>query len=390
MRTGAQALKQIRNAAVEYFNPLHNAPLNVIEEFEAWDKPSRMIQIRFITLLTGFLYVVCSLIEHTILSGEALAFATMLHLYFLPPLLFMISVMSMYRKLYKAMILVLAVSPVLADIGNLYLVESLRNSPIYLSEAYSSEVYLIIIWIFAISGLRIFYALISAFMCAVLTLGYQMYFFTPKEVFYLHQLWIGTAFSLGIVSAMILEKNNKRLFIDAQQLEQLASTDKLSGLYNRMKIESFCEIEIERSSLYNETFSVILIDVDYFKEINDTYGHNIGDSVIKNISKILQDSIRRIDYVGRWGGEEFVIILPKTTMKEAFDIAEEIRLRVMHNNFSPADHVTISAGIAQYRSGDTTEKIIQRSDEELYKAKEGGRNQIQMDDTPFFFEMYTH
>ena len=381
-------MKQIRNAVVEYFDPLHNAPLHVKEEFETWDKPSRMIQIRFIALLTGLLYVTVSYVDHEILSFDALTFATLIHLYFLPSLLFMISAMSMSQKLYKPMIFVLVVAPVIANIGNLYLVELLRTSPIYLSEGYTPEVYLIIIWIFTLSGLRIAYALISSLMCVALTFGYQFYFLIPKEIFYLHQFWIFSSFSFGVVSALILEKNNKRIFLDAQQLEQLATTDKLSGLYNRMKIESYCEIEIERSRLYNETFSVILIDVDYFKEVNDTYGHNIGDRVIENISKILRESVRSIDYVGRWGGEEFLIILPKTTMKEAFNIAEEIRLSVMQNNFSPADHVTISAGIAQYETGDTTEKIIQRSDEELYKAKEGGRNQVQMNETPFFFEMY--
>lgn len=376
--------------SIAYFDPLKDEPLSLKKEFERWDKPAQTIQIRFITLLTSLLYIIASYIDHVVLSDEALSFATLMHLYFLPLLLFLISAMTYSQKLYKPMIFLLTVAPVLANMGNLYLVELLRTSPIYLSESYSSEVYLIIIWIFALSGLRICYALISALMCVSLTLGYQIYFFIPIEIFYLHQLWMFSAFSFGVLSALILAKNNKRIFLDAKQLERLAATDKLSGLYNRMKIESYCEMEIERSKLYNETFSLILIDIDYFKEINDAYGHNTGDAVIKNISKILQESVRRIDYVGRWGGEEFLILLPKTTAQEAFDIAENIRTIIMQNDFSPVDSVTISAGIAEYLSGDTTDKIVQRADEGLYKAKRGGRNQTQLHDIPFFFEMYTH
>jgi diguanylate cyclase (GGDEF)-like protein len=370
--------KLIRKVVV-YFDPLlENESLNLKKEFEAWDKPARMIQIRILSFLTGLLYIVASYIERDILSSDTLSFATSLHFYFLPPLLFFISAMTFFRTLYTPMILILAVSPVLANIGNLYLSELLRSSPIYLSELYSTEVYLIIIWIFAISGLRFSYAIVSASICFILTLGYQVYSLMPKEIFYLHQLWMFSAFSFGVMTALILEKNNKRIFLDARKLEQLATIDKLSGLYNRMKIENYCEMEIDKVKRYNEVFSVILIDIDYFKEINDDYGHNIGDRVISSISKILQSSIRRVDYVGRWGGEEFLILLPKTTAQQAFQIAEKIRITIMEEDFSPAQNITISAGITEYMQGDTTEKIIQRADEELYKAKESGRNQIQI------------
>jgi diguanylate cyclase (GGDEF)-like protein len=370
--------KLIRKVVV-YFDPLlENESLNLKKEFEAWDKPARMIQIRILSFLTGLLYIVASYIERDILSSDTLSFATSLHFYFLPPLLFFISAMTFFRTLYTPMILILAVSPVLANIGNLYLSELLRSSPIYLSELYSTEVYLIIIWIFAISGLRFSYAIVSASICFILTLGYQVYSLMTKEIFYLHQLWMFSAFSFGVMTALILEKNNKRIFLDARKLEQLATIDKLSGLYNRMKIENYCEMEIDKVKRYNEVFSVILIDIDYFKEINDDYGHNIGDRVISSISKILQSSIRRVDYVGRWGGEEFLILLPKTTAQQAFQIAEKIRITIMEEDFSPAQNITISAGITEYMQGDTTEKIIQRADEELYKAKESGRNQIQI------------
>lgn len=212
---------------VAYFDPLESESLTLKKEFEAWSRPARMIQIRFISLLTGFLYIIFALIEHKVLSLNALDFAVFIHLYFLPPLLFLISAMTITQRLYKPIIFLLAIAPVLANLANLYLVELLRTSPIYLSEAYSSEVYLIVIWIFALSGLRFSHAFISAFACFAMTFGFQIFFSIPDEIFYLHQLWMFAAFSFGAMSALILEKNNKQIFLDAQQLERFLEKETL-------------------------------------------------------------------------------------------------------------------------------------------------------------------
>lgn len=208
-------------SAVAYFDPLYNKSSMLRDEFEEWHKPARILQIRFIALLTGLLYILYSCIEDWILTREAHAFSSFMHFYFLPPLLLLISAMTFNQRLYKPMILILAVAPVLANLGNLYLVELLRTSPIYLSEAYSSEVYLIVIWIFALSGLRFTHAFISAFACFAMTFVFQIFFPVPDEIFYLHQLWMFAAFSFGVMSALIMEKNNKRIFLDARRLKRL-------------------------------------------------------------------------------------------------------------------------------------------------------------------------
>lgn len=210
---------------VAYFDPLENKSSTLKKEFEAWRRPARMIQIRFISFLTGFLYIIFALIEHKVLSMNVLDFAVLIHLYFLPPLLFVISAMTITQRLYKPIIFLLAIAPVLANLANLYLVELLRTSPIYLSESYSSEVYLIVIWIFALSGLRFSHAFISAFACFAMTFGFQVFFPIPDEIFYLHQLWMFAAFSFGMMSALILEKNSKQIFLDARQLEQLLNKE---------------------------------------------------------------------------------------------------------------------------------------------------------------------
>ncbi|MBD3790478.1 MAG: GGDEF domain-containing protein [Campylobacterales bacterium] len=142
----------------------------------------------------------------------------------------------------------------------------------------------------------------------------------------------------------------------------MATIDQLSGLHNRMKIESLCNLELERAKRYRETFSVILIDIDRFKSINDIYGHNAGDMVIRALSCILLQSVRSIDEVGRWGGEEFLILfLPNTKIAQAYAIAEKIRINILNNDFGLDQVVTISTGVAQYEDSETIEKIVQQA-----------------------------
>ncbi|MBN2870529.1 MAG: GGDEF domain-containing protein [Campylobacterales bacterium] len=351
-------------------DPLYHESRDVKQAFREWDKDSRTVQIRSVTFLTALLYIIFSFIDREILTGEALSFAMTLHLYFLPPLLFLISAMTYAPKLYRIMTLLLALAPLLANLGNLYLS---GMSP-RLAEIYSPEIYLSIIWMFAISGLRFLHALISASVAVAASVAYHLSFDVPDPLFHLHLLWISSAYSFGVLSALILDRTNKRIFMDARELEHLATTDKLSGLYNRMKIESFCVAEIERAKRYQEDFSIILLDIDYFKTVNDIYGHNAGDRVIENLSKIMTESVRSVDKVGRWGGEEFLILLPETSLDKGFAVAEHLRIRISEGDFSPVPQVRISAGVTAYRNGDTVEKMVQRADEGLYRAKEGGRN----------------
>ncbi|TAE57761.1 MAG: diguanylate cyclase [Nostocales cyanobacterium] len=165
-----------------------------------------------------------------------------------------------------------------------------------------------------------------------------------------------------------------------QELERLANTDSLTGIWNRRHLFIIGTQEFNRSQRYNLSFSVLLIDIDHFKKINDTYGHNIGDEVIIFMTKIVNNNLRQPDCFGRFGGEEFVILLPETDADEGFIVAERIRNSIQNQYLEVADQkvsITISIGISSYCLGDKNiDAIIQRADQALYQAKNQGRNQV--------------
>ena len=161
-----------------------------------------------------------------------------------------------------------------------------------------------------------------------------------------------------------------------KKFEYLSQTDQLTGLYNRHKLHEVFTSEINRSNRFEEIFGIILLDIDLFKNVNDTYGHNIGDLVLKEISNILKDNIRVSDTLGRWGGEEFLIVIPQIDIEGAKILAEKLRKEIENHHFSTAGKLTASFGLAYYRKGDDENSIVKRADEALYKAKELGRNTI--------------
>jgi diguanylate cyclase (GGDEF)-like protein len=159
-----------------------------------------------------------------------------------------------------------------------------------------------------------------------------------------------------------------------KKLELMSLTDQLTGLYNRHKLHQVFTSEINRSNRFEEIFGIILLDLDLFKNVNDNYGHDVGDLVLKEISQILKDNIRISDTLGRWGGEEFLIILPQIDLEGAVVLAQKLRKEIENHQFSIVGKMTASFGIAYYRKGDDENSIIKRADEALYKAKEMGRN----------------
>lgn len=162
----------------------------------------------------------------------------------------------------------------------------------------------------------------------------------------------------------------------AEEIKRLSEEDYLTALYNRRKIHDVIEKEIIRSKRYDSAFSVILLDVDNFKTINDEYGHTIGDKVLVKFSKILRQTIRESDVAGRWGGEEFLIICPETTINGASSLAEKLRAEIEKSDFENVGNVTSSFGVASMKHDDSLQRLIQRADEVLYAAKNAGKNRV--------------
>ena len=161
-----------------------------------------------------------------------------------------------------------------------------------------------------------------------------------------------------------------------KKLKKLATIDSLTEIYNRYKIDDEIKVNIARYERYKEPFSVLMFDIDHFKVINDTYGHDVGDRVLKNLSKTVSKNIRVTDKVGRWGGEEFVVILENTTTKEASIVAEKLRKIIETDELEENSKITVSIGVAQYVPPQSREDLIKKVDEALYMAKEKGRNQV--------------
>lgn len=170
-----------------------------------------------------------------------------------------------------------------------------------------------------------------------------------------------------------LSKYNKKLLY-------LSQTDILTKLYNRTKIDQALNIEMERAKRTQSNFAVLLLDVDFFKKVNDTFGHPVGDAVLIQLAKIAKQSIRSYDIIGRWGGEEFLVLCPQSSEKEVEQVALRIRKNIRDAHFSTNEIHTVSIGVAMMKQDDTPHTLVSRADKALYRAKDEGRDRVILED----------
>lgn len=162
-----------------------------------------------------------------------------------------------------------------------------------------------------------------------------------------------------------------------EKLKRLTITDNLTQIYNRMKLDSELEQQANLYQRYQQSFSIMIIDIDHFKQVNDQYGHQSGDVVLVEFTQVIQKHIRKTDIFGRWGGEEFMLIIPNTDIHKALIQAEKLRLLVAKHNFKVLGHLTASFGVAQFdEENNTIQKLISKADKALYEAKNQGRNRV--------------
>jgi diguanylate cyclase (GGDEF)-like protein/PAS domain S-box-containing protein len=161
-----------------------------------------------------------------------------------------------------------------------------------------------------------------------------------------------------------------------EKLEILSLTDPLTKAYNRRYMTEKLEEEIERAKRNNSTFSIIMVDIDHFKRINDNFGHNMGDLVLQKVTEMIKNRIRKIDVLARWGGEEFLILLLDTPVDKAVVLAEELRQKLSLMEIPKVQAVTASFGVAGYCPGDNIDTLVKKADDMMYKAKREGRNKV--------------
>ncbi|MDD5203708.1 MAG: diguanylate cyclase, partial [Sulfurimonas sp.] len=160
----------------------------------------------------------------------------------------------------------------------------------------------------------------------------------------------------------------------SKEYEMMATFDSLTGLYNRYKFGELYLTSYKSMIQRENNLSLILIDIDYFKKVNDTYGHNMGDTVLRKIANKVLQTLRNNDIVCRWGGEEFVVLMPTVGLIQALSLAESIRLNIENLVIDTVGHVTISLGVSEVVRGDSMNDVIYRADQALYLAKKSGRN----------------
>jgi two-component system cell cycle response regulator len=169
----------------------------------------------------------------------------------------------------------------------------------------------------------------------------------------------------------------KALLASNRRLEELARTDPLTGIGNRRSFDAELASRFEHARRYNRPLTLVMIDIDHFKEVNDTFGHQAGDEVLQRIARVLERTTRQSDFVARFGGEEFVVLLPETPLLEGLQVAEKIRAAVAAEDLPT--RVTVSAGVATLPQPhiDSPDALVAAADAALYRAKESGRNRVE-------------
>ena len=207
--------------------------------------------------------------------------------------------------------------------------------------------------------------------------------------------WLGFSISMSAFSYTGAELSRLRRRVSLQNrdlrqalgtIQELAITDELTGLYNRRHVLGILDYQKSLADRGNHTFALAFADLDLFKEVNDKYGHQAGDEVLKRFAEIARNCIRDVDYLARFGGEEFILVLVQASLPKAFIVAERIRSQVEAEDFTiqagASIRVTVSLGVTQYHPADSIEAVLARADQALYMAKKQGRNRVMTVSTP--------
>jgi len=341
----------------------------VLSDYYQWEESSRVNHIGIISLSMPFLYILSTMIEKSSwVSIEVQELMFQLHIFLISPIWICVGCFTLlYRS--KWSMLVMSCVPVINAVCHSIIASQMRNPAIF-----NVEAYLMVIWIFIISGLTFRYAMACASIVTGILISTSFVYMENSEHFTVHVFWLFCSFFFGIFASIMYEKTRKQNFINLQALEKLATTDTLTGLHNRHQFNAVLTNEINRAARYQTFFSIVIIDIDHFKQINDNYGHPIGDKVLQQVAAILSDSILTTDNLYRWGGEEFILIALEKHQQNTIALCEKLRKKIENASFIEEIQVTISIGATMFKIGDSQNSLIVRADSALYRAKNEGRN----------------
>lgn len=190
-----------------------------------------------------------------------------------------------------------------------------------------------------------------------------------------YELHVSYVEEAGLIRIYVLVVTQRKLA--EEKIHLLATTDSLTGIANRREFVRALESEVDRVKRYGVPLSLVMYDLDFFKRVNDTYGHNVGDSVLQAVTGLVKNHIRASDVVARWGGEEFMVLMPQSDLRAASEAAEKLRLAVASCRFNHVGELTASFGVTAFAQQDDLNSLLKRADDALYKAKEQGRNRVE-------------
>ncbi|PHS31987.1 MAG: hypothetical protein COA92_07360 [Sulfurovum sp.] len=346
---------------------------------------AKQLQMLFIMGLTFFIYLLYIILDFLILNEQERSLAVPFHITMLILWVYLIS--SIYYNFFrKFAMFILYLMPIYAVLGTL--VFSYYYNPVYVV-----EIYVILFWTFVTIGYMfltsVIVASIMAMSSAVILYAYNI---IEHEAYILHMFLMVVAWMLGLSASYLIElysRDNyeKKLAILHMQdeLKELSHRDYLTNLYNRRYFNEFSKKFLNNVKQESEQMSVIMLDIDFFKNINDTYGHAIGDEIIKLLASLLKDNTRESDIVFRLGGEEFAILLPSTGKEKISNIAEKLRVVIENKEFritkDKSIRLTVSLGVAcvNFEKDHNMSESLNRADKVLYQAKAEGRNRVVID-----------
>jgi len=349
-------------------DPLHGLPQATRQEFACWYRQAKLPQVRHLAFLTMALYLIYALIEQNV-AQDQLGLRLLAHGLLVPLALLAVGVLSYFEAWHRWMLAILCVASVGSVAANLAFNYGKPDFAYFVP-----EIYLNLMWTFTVSGLTLRQATLTASVSTLVLLLVTLPDALQPGVQRLHCIWVLASLSFGALCAFMLEKAYKTMFLHQSRLALSASLDGLTGLWNRARIDQLFAEEFARARRYGTPFSVILLDIDHFKHVNDDHGHTVGDSVLRQFAALLRDNVRSVDKVGRLGGEEFLLLLPDTDSAGLKAAAEHLLQQVNQGLSSPGGAVTVSIGGANLQHDESWESWLHRADQQLYAAKHGGRN----------------
>ncbi len=241
----------------------------------------------------------------------------------------------------------------------------------------SLAVIVLILIFFSLDSHWLYMVAISLFLSAgFMVVSYYRQEEIPAVGFAAVFVYIMLVLGVSSISAYRINLYKRMQFIDRRELKQLSEEDVLTGFYNRNKFNAELSRWLDLARRYQYSFALIMLDVDNLKSINDLHGHLVGDEILKEYAGLVQSRLRSSDIFARWGGDEFIVLLPDVDLSQAIRTAEHIRDTVTSYKFQHAETVKCSFGIAEFEKGDDHIKIIKRADSRLYQAKREGKNRV--------------